>query len=78
MVTGLVLAGKKSVLEGEGIEGRCSDEGTLLHIGNSNGKASDKPHGGPNLSGEEGRLILFPYQWSFEDKGIVYCCFNIP
>jgi hypothetical protein len=59
----LVLAGKKPVLEGEGIEGQCSCEGTLLHIGNLAGKAYDKPHGGPELSGEEGRLLLLPERW---------------
>jgi hypothetical protein len=62
-VAGLVLAGKKLVLEGEGIEGQCSCEGTLLHRGNPAGKASDKPCGGPELSGEEGRLLLLPERW---------------
>jgi hypothetical protein len=62
-VEGLVLAGKKPVLEGEGIEGQCSYEGTLLHRGNLAGKAYDKPHGGPELSGEEGRLMLLPERW---------------
>jgi hypothetical protein len=62
-VAGLVLAGKKPVLEGEGIEGQCSCEGTLLHRGNPAGKAYDKPRGGPELSGEEGRLLLLPERW---------------
>jgi hypothetical protein len=29
----------------------------------SKGKASDKPRGGPELSGEEGRLLLLPERW---------------
>jgi hypothetical protein len=77
-VVSLVLAGKKPMLEGEGIEGQCSCEGNLLYRGNPTGKAYDKPCGGPELSGEEGRLLLFPDKWSFEDKGIVYCWFNRP
>jgi len=58
-VIGLVLVGKKLVLEGEGIEGQCNYEGTLLHRGNPAGKAYDKPRGAPKLSGEEGRIYCF-------------------
>jgi hypothetical protein len=77
-VMGLVLARKKPALEGEGIEGQCSCEGSLFHIGNPAGKAFDKPHGGPDLSGEEGIFLSFPTKWSFEDKGIFCCWFNRP
>jgi hypothetical protein len=59
----LVLDGKKTVMEGEGIEGQCICEGTHLHKGNTVGKASDKSCGGPELSGEEGRLLLLPKRW---------------
>jgi len=59
----LVLDGKKLVLEGEGVEGQCSYEGSLLHRGNTIGKASYKPRGNLELSGEEERLILFPNMW---------------
>jgi hypothetical protein len=58
-----VLVGKKLVLDGEGVEGQCSYEGTLLHRGNLAGKEYDKPLGGPNISGEEGRLLLLPERW---------------
>jgi hypothetical protein len=58
-VTNLVLTGNKLMLEGEGIEGQCSCEGTLLHRGNPAGNEYDKLHGSPELSGEEGRLLLF-------------------
>jgi hypothetical protein len=77
-VMGLVLAGKKSVLEGESIEVQCSCEGTLFHKGNIVGKEYDKPCGGPEFSVEEGRLILFPDKWIFEEKGVVCCWFNRP
>jgi hypothetical protein len=62
-VTKLVLARKKSMLQGEGAEGQCSCEGTLLHRGNIAGKESNKPHGGTKLSREEGRLLLLPERW---------------
>jgi hypothetical protein len=58
-----VLDGKKLVLEEEGVKGQCSYEGTLLHRGNVAGNAYDKPHGGPELNGEEGRLLLLPERW---------------
>jgi len=74
----LVLDGKKPMLEGEGIEGQCRCEGTLFHRGNPVGKASDKPNGGLDISGEEGRLLLFLDKWSFEYKGFVYCWFDRP
>jgi hypothetical protein len=50
----------------------------LLHRGNPTEKASDKPHGVPELSGEAGRLILLLDKWIFEDKGVVCCWFNRP
>jgi hypothetical protein len=51
------------LLEGEGIEGQCSCEGTLVCRGNPTRKAYDKPCGGPDLSGKEGKLLLFPMEW---------------
>jgi hypothetical protein len=75
---GLGVGWKETDAGRRGREGQCSCEGTLLHRGNPAGKASDKPRGGPELSGEEGRLLLLPDKWSFEDKGIVCCWFNRP
>ena len=69
---GLVLAGKKPILEGEGIEGQCSCEGTLLHRGNPAGNPFDKPRGGPELSGEEGRLLLLLERWRKETSPIPF------
>jgi hypothetical protein len=57
-VTSLMLVGKKPKMEGEGVEGQCSFENTPLCRGNLAGKASNKPHGGPELNGKE-RKFLF-------------------
>jgi hypothetical protein len=47
-----MLAGNKPTMEGESPKGNYSCEGTLLCIGNPVGKASNKPHGGIDLSGK--------------------------
>jgi hypothetical protein len=36
---------------------------TLFHRGNPAGKASDKTHGGIEISGEEGRLLFLTERW---------------
>ena len=75
-VASLVLDGKKLVLEGEGIEGWCRCEGNLLHIGNLDGKASEKPRGGSEISGEEGRLIPLPERWRRVNSPIPFLNFE--
>jgi len=58
-----MLIRKKPSLEGEVDEGQCSCEGTLLCRGNPTTKASDKPHGGLEINGKEGELMLLPVEW---------------
>jgi hypothetical protein len=60
--TCLMLEGKKPTLEGEGAEGQCSCEGTLLCRGNPARKAFDKPMEVLSLVGKKGKLCCC--QWS--------------
>jgi len=50
-VAGLMLAGNKLELEGEGTKRWCIQERNPLYKGNTYRNASDKPYGGPRLGG---------------------------
>jgi hypothetical protein len=75
-VASLVLAGEKPMLEGEGVEGKCSFEGTLMQKRNLVGKASDKTHGGTELSGKEERLLLLLERWRRVTSPIPFLVFE--